>query len=106
MDEPATPSLRAEPILLVATTYPLAQRAANNLGLRVREWRHVTGPEHIRGMRHARYYVCPWVEKWPRGLYEVVERMKHPAYNFTCLTESRVKNLVLRDRAAEQDGMV
>ena len=106
MDEPATPSLRAEPILLVAPTYRIAQKAADNLGLRVREWRHVTGPEHIRGMRHGRYHLCGWVEKWPKSCYEVMARMKHPAYNFTCLTESRVQNLILRDRAAEQDGMV
>lgn len=101
MTEPLTPSLRAEPLMIVCSTFREADRMAHDLGLRRQEWRHVREIRHVQGLRQGRYTICG--HEWPWRMIEVMHHMQNPSLSFRHLPRERVRKLVLRDRAAESE---
>lgn len=103
MTKPRTPSLLAEPLMVVAPTAHIASKyAVVELGLRPREWRVVTELAHVEGLRHGRYHVVTWAGEWTDGALSVMDVLRDPSRSFVHLPVARVKNLSLRDRAEEQ----
>lgn len=103
MEEPLTPSLRADPLMVVCPTYREAWRMADDLGLRRQEWRHVHMRIQVLGRREGRYMVCGHGHEWPQLMMGIIDRLKDPTLGFQHLPHERVRKLVLRDRAAESE---
>lgn len=101
MDQLLTPSLRAEPLMIVCGTFRGAQHIAHDLGLRRQEWYRVRSTIQTHGRRQGRYTICTHGHEWPPETLEVVDHLKDPTLGFQHLPHTRVRKLVVRDRAAE-----
>lgn len=103
MEEPLTPSLRAEPLMIVAPSFHQARLAADEVGLRSNEWTYLYRVEQLYGRRGGRYMVYSGDKDWKRNHIEAIGHMEMPFLGFIQLPSGRVRRLVVRDRAAESE---